>query len=205
MKHINDEQKLQQLLTQYNFKDIFGTTDMPFVLVSFEKGDDINHLLNPFHYLIFLLHSTSTIYHIQPDGTKITLYSGNDKLSCLGDMEFANPHVTQYEISIDKDCMAIALPLHTCRQELENNPRFLRWLCHSLSSKLNDSGRGNVENISLENAVLYHMKNNHNTLLHPGIVAEQLHCSRRQLQRILSKMVKDGILTKESKGLYHLK
>lgn len=120
-------------------------------------------------------------------------------------MEFANHAVTQYEISIDNNCEAIVLPLHTCRSKLENNPVFLRWLCHSLSTKLNDSGRGNVENISLENAVLYYLKNNRNTLCHPGIVAEQLHCSRRQLQRILSAMVKNSILIKQAKGLYRLK
>ena len=205
MKHINDEQKLQQLLNQYRFNDIFGTTNLPFYLVSFEKGDDINHLLNPSQYLIFLLDSSSTIYHIRADGSKITLYSGNDQLSCLGDMEFANPAATQFSISIDKNCLAIVLPLSECRNKLENNPLFLRWLCYSLSRKLDDSGRGNVENISLENAILYHMKVNHNTLQHPGIVAEQLYCSRRQLQRILSTMVKDGILIKKAKGLYHLK
>lgn len=205
MKHINDEQKLKQLLTQYNFNAIFGTTNLPFYLVHFEKGDDINHLLNPSQYLIFLLQSASTIYHIRPDGLKITLYSGNDRLCCLGDMEFANPEAVQYAISIDKDCLAIVLSLDTCRSNLENNPQFLRWLSYSLSCKLNESGRGNVENISLENAILYHMKINHNTLQHPGIVAEQLHCSRRQLQRLLSRMVKEGRLLKETKGVYHVK
>ena len=202
MKHINDDKKLQQLLTQYDFQSIFGTTNLPFFLVYFEKGDDINHLLNPSKYLIFLLQSTSAIYHIRADGTKITLFRGNDRLSCLGDMEFTNPTATQYEISIEKECLAIVLSLDTCRKDLENNTQFLRWLCYSLSSKLNDSGRGNVENITLENAVLYHMKNHHNTLQHPGIVAEQLHCSRRQLQRILNKLINEEKITKVRKGLY---
>lgn len=202
MKRIADQKKLQNILLHYGFQDIFGTLDLPFFLVEFERGDSVNSLLNPHDHLIFLLSGAASIYHVRSDGTTTVLYSSRNHFSCLGDMEFAKADSTQFETEITSDAMAVVLPLHTCRESLTANSTFLLWLLRSLAEKLDASGIGNVESISLDRAVLYFMRTHGGWLRKPGIAAGLLHCSRRQLQRILSRLQADGMIEKTGRGCY---
>lgn len=204
MKHLDGGTKLQNILNNYGFKDIFGTLDLPFFLVEFDKGDVVNDLMNPSENLIFLLNGSASIYHVRRDGTLIALYSSRTTMSCLGDLEFAKPDSTQFQVEITSETAAVVLPLASCRSKLESDTTFLRWLLRSLADKLDASGIGNIESTSLESAVLYYMRRHEGLLRKPGQAAALLHCSRRQLQRILASFQKKGIVVRTARGCYQL-
>jgi len=61
-----------------------------------------------------------------------------------------------------------------------------------------------AEFISLEDKLLHYIQYccHDGLLVHIGKASENLHCSRRQLQRVLRKLTEQGILEKTSKGVY---
>ena len=59
---------------------------------------------------------------------------------------------------------------------------------------------------SLEEKLLYYLQYTcpHNTLTNVEQTAAHIHCSRRQLQRLLKKLTDGGTLIKIKKGCYRL-
>ena len=107
--------------------------------------------------------------------------------------------------SIEISC--IVLPLGTAKEFLLDDNRFLRYLLTSVTEKLMLYSSSQSIFSTLEEAFLSYLSKRCPDQTFSGVekMAMQLHCSRRQLQRVLKKLLEEGRLTKLSKGSYRLR
>ena len=87
-----------------------------------------------------------------------------------------------------------------------SNNGFLTLICNSLSAKIGTKTTMETIPASLTKRVISYMKYkcDYGTLKGIEQAAFQLHCSARQLQRILNQSEADGLVKKIGKGTYKL-
>ena len=98
------------------------------------------------------------------------------------------------------------LSLYECRASLSNDRVFLRYVARSVAKKVALVLQADAVYATLEERFLHYMRQEcpHGTLLGVETAAVSLHCSRRQLQRVLKKLTEEGIIKKCDKGVYHI-
>jgi len=200
------ENTLEYYLNTSHIKDYFTDTSLlPFRLVTFEKGTFINNEADPMDHIVFILNGTLRIYNLREDDSIYQISFGSGFM-ILGDLEFALPEAEQYLIEVTKKATAIVLPLKTCRKQLENDPVFLMHLLQSVALKTTRISASLANPKGLEERLLWHIQYECNDETLNGVekACAHLQCSRRQLQRILKKLVSENTLIKTGKGRYRL-
>lgn len=101
-------------------------------------------------------------------------------------------------------CIAFSIEQH--RESLLSNNGFLALICGSLSAKIGMMTTIDAVPASLAERVISYMKYkcDHGTLKGIEHAAFHLHCSARQLQRILNQSESEGVVKKVGKGTYKL-
>ena len=101
----------------------------------------------------------------------------------------------------------ISFSIEKQREKLLSNNKFLLLICHSLSAKIGAMTTiDDAAPASLTERVFSYMKYKCENETLKGIeqAAFHLHCSARQLQRILNQSETDGLVRKLGKGTYKL-
>ncbi|MDO5110111.1 MAG: hypothetical protein Q4D59_09295, partial [Erysipelotrichaceae bacterium] len=101
------------------------------------------------------------------------------------------------------NCIAVNLNSH--RSMLKNDPVFLSFLLTSVTEKLSRATSYMLEPEDLRERTIYYIKHaDHQTLKGVASAASYLHCSKRQLLRILKMLQEEGKIIKTGKGVYRL-
>lgn len=196
---------LQKYLKKYKIPDMFDTTDIEYYLLHFNKGEQIISPLKKLNQILFHVEGTAHIYGIRMDGSysPVTVQT---PLTIYGDMEFATGQISTFFVEAQNDVLCIAISLLQYEEVLRNDVRFLNGLLKSVADKLSNASSIETASTSLEERLLFLMENFcedgcihsvNDTIMH-------LRCSRRQLQRVLSKLCEDGRIEKVGKGHYRL-
>lgn len=203
MQMINNPKMLAQILETQGLH--FRTMPPVLHLFRFEKGELLCQPLNPLEQFLLIIEGHITIYSITSDGDmRYITRSGSGTL--LGDMEFncADCQILYAEAMTPVLCLSI--PFHENRSILENDPEFLRFVMRHLTKKLSQSSQLDAIVQTLENKILLYLK-----IIEPSHeirsvneTMQVLHCSRRQLQRVLKKLCDEKKLIKTERGHYHL-
>ena len=129
-----------------------------------------------------------------------------DGFTCIGDMEFCGKRDDTHQIEARTTALCIVLPLASTKELLLNDNRFLRYLLNSVTEKLMLYSSSQSNFSTLEESFLSYLSERCPDQTFSGVekMAMQLHCSRRQLQRVLKKLLEEGQLVKLSKGSYRL-
>ena len=169
-----------------------------------EKGERLD-ILNPEEYLSFLVNGSIEISANRADGTSYPI-GYLDSFTCIGDMEFCGKRDDTHQIEARTTALCIVLPLGTAKEFLLDDNRFLRYLLTSVTEKLMLYSSSQSNFSTLEEAFLSYLSKRCPDQTFSGVekMAMQLHCSRRQLQRVLKKLLEEGQLVKLSKGSYRL-
>ncbi|MDO4466855.1 MAG: Crp/Fnr family transcriptional regulator [Bacillota bacterium] len=195
----------KEILEKYNIHDYFTTLDIPMELKTYQKGDLLVSPQFPSENMIILLYGTIHIYGIHEDGSyySVTIH---EKCKVVGDIEFVNGKHPSDFVEADSEILAIEIPMPYCRNVLSNDVKFLNLLLKSLVSKM-EKNFYQEKYINLEDKVLRYLQSEceNGILTDVGIVANKLHISRRQFQRILKKFCDQGTIEKLQKGRYQLK
>ena len=87
---------------------------------------------------------------------------------------------------------------------LEQDVCFLRFLLRSITEKLEQSAHTEAVGGTLEDRLLHWMdfRCPDGKLTKIGETAALLHCSTRQLQRVLRQLTETGVLLRTGKGVY---
>ena len=192
-----------EYVKRYGISRFFDTRDLPFFLIRYEKGETIVHPTEHTRYLQFVVEGTVGIYSIRRDGSQFPIAS-SDEFMMLGDVEFVNQSLPALFAEAKSDTAAVALSLDENKPVLDRDLAFLHYTLRSLVKKIELSTMNEAEFISLEDKLLHYIQYccHDGLLVHIGKASENLHCSRRQLQRVLRKLTEQGILEKTSKGVY---
>lgn len=205
MRKINDAELLQSYIETYEIQTLFDTQDLTFCLYEYERGEVLNFIMDSTEHLLFLVDGEAQIYSVREDGSRYPLCYITP-LTLLGDMEFCGEHSLPFLVEATKKASCVELSLHSCRDRLLNDNTFLRYLLGSITRKNALTIRFDASFATLEERFLYYLSHDcENGIMHGvEVAATYLHCSRRQLQRILKQLTKQGRIEKCGKGIYRL-
>ena len=205
MREIRDPETIQQWIETSRIQENFDTPDLPFRLYEYESGEMLVSPFKEFRELLFVVKGRVDIYGIKDNGNIIPINARKDWM-ILGDMEFCRKSRAQYHAEAKDQVVCLALPLESCRSELERDVRFLHTLLDSVSEKMELSSLLESSADTIEERVLFYMRNMcpNGELRGVDETTLKLRCSRRQLQRVLRKLCEEGKVEKIGKGCYRL-
>lgn len=175
-------------------------------LVEFEKGEILNDPLESLSRFYIIVRGSVSIYSLTEDGS-IRYISKAGSGTLMGDMEFSGAGNPSFYIEAAETVLCLAMPFRENRSSLENDPVFLRFVLGQLAGKLSLSTVMTASAQTLEEKVLFFLgkvQTNHE-ISSVNQSLQALHCSRRQLQRVLKKLCQEGRLVKTGRGCYRLK
>ena len=174
-------------------------------MIEYEQGETIINPLEKTSYIQFVVEGTLLISFIDLEG-KQTIVSQSEELCILGDMEFVDDLNPMFFAEAKTNVKTIALSLKKYKEGLNQDLQFLHTLLNSIASKLKQSSTNQFVYQSVEERFLYYMRYYcHGTLKSIKEATSYLHCSQRQLQRVLKKLCDEEIIVREGKGKYEIK
>ncbi|MDO4460384.1 MAG: cyclic nucleotide-binding domain-containing protein [Clostridia bacterium] len=205
MKIIQDKALLQSYLEKYNIGSYFDTENLNFQLIKYDKGNMLTMTQTKLKYFLFVVAGKFKIYGINEDGSIFSV-AREDKFTFLGDIEFAGGKCSEFDTEALTDVICVALSYDDYAEIFHRDVKFLNFILKKMSDSMERNSAIELPSQSIENKLI-----NYLTIIEPsheinGIekTLTQLRCSRRQLQRVISKMCTEGKLIKTGKGRYVL-
>lgn len=206
MEYVQDEQLLRTILEQQGILDRFETAGLRFRLIRYGKHELICGPEKPLEQLLFLVKGSVWVYSLREDGSSVSISRGVGR-TVLGTMEFARKGLPAFYTETREETLCAALPLEENRAALEQDRVFLRFVMGHLAEMIITSAMiGHGEQPVEERLLVFLRDIQPDHALH-GISSGlmQLHCSRRQLQRVVKKLCQEGVLERFGKGSYRLR
>ena len=205
MERVFDKEQIAACIAKSKYHAVLDSLNIDFYLIKYEKGEFV---CSPFQSeLLFQIveQGSINIYFIRDDGTRYSLSNGTTDYF-LGDMDIFYPKNSNIYAEAAESLTCIAFSIETYKEMLLLSNRFLALICISLSAKIGAMTTMDAAPASLTERVISYMryKCEDKTLKGLEKAAFHLHCSARQLQRILNKSEAAGSVKKIGKGTYRL-
>ena len=202
MKKIYNISKIAEALDSCIYADTLRSLQVPFFLIEYESGESVSN----YNYFQVVISGNLSISFIRDDGSAYSLSNGG-KDYIIGEMDLfvaGDGNVLAEAIS---SLLTIAIDTVQYKDKLLHNIAFLQLMATTLANKIRTITNADAAPSSLSERTLNYMKFKCNDHILSGIenTAFRLHCSPRQLQRILNQFEKDNVVTKIGKGRYVMK
>ena len=206
MERIRKQEKLSALLEKSGVEKYFDTTGLKFEGFFYRKGELLEDPSSSGQYLKMIVNGDVSIYFIREDGSTYSLGFSKGRF-LLGDLQFflKNDEAPCFaEALTDVECLALSLPRY--RKILQSDLRFLNLIGTVLAEKLQNFTINTAESQTLEERVINYLKYYCKGGELSGLerTAFRLHCSGRQLQRVLNRLEEQQLVKKCGKGRYLL-
>lgn len=205
MKKIFEADLAAAYLQNSRYGPVLNHLCVDWFLTRYEKGELVTSpfLNEPLFQIV--VQGALNIYFIRSDGARYSLSSG-EKDYILGDTEVFYPQNDSVytEAAEPLTCLSLSIVRH--RDILLASPEFLRMVGESLSAKIKAIAAMDAAPSSLTERVLSYMQYKCDDGVLKGLEqgAFYLHCSPRQLQRIMNQCEQNGLVKKIGKGAYVL-
>lgn len=205
MERIYDKERIADCIAKSSYQSMLNTLEISYCVIHYKKGEFV---CSPFqNELLFQIveQGSINIYFIRDDGTRYSL--SNATTGCfLGDMDLFYPKNSSIYAQAAENVTCISFSIETYREQLLSNCKFLELICSSLSAKIAAITTIDAAPSSLTERLMSYMQYKcvDNTLKGIEQAAFHLHCSARQLQRILNQCETAGLVQKLGKGTYRL-
>ena len=205
VKKIYDPAAVAAYLSQSRHRAVLEGLGIPLFAVQYAPGELVTTPYADETLFQVVAQGALTIYFIRDDGARYALSSG-EKDYILGDMDLFCAAGGSVYTEAAGPLVCLALSIDANRQALLQDNRFLRLLCSSLSAKIGAIAALDAAPASLAERVLVYMQYKCEDGVLKGVekAAFHLHCSARQLQRILTRCAQEGRVRKIGKGPYRL-
>lgn len=205
MERIYDKEKIAACIAKSKYHDVLDSLDIDFYLIKYEKGEFVSSPFQNEPLFQIVEQGSINIYFIRDDGTRYSLSNGTADYF-LGDMDIFYPKSSNIYAEAAENLTCISFPLEKYKDTLLSNNKFLLLICNSLAAKIGAITTIDAAPASLTERVISYMqyKCNNKTLKGIEQAAFHLHCSTRQLQRILNQSETTGLVKKIGKGTYQL-
>lgn len=203
MQEIHDPEYLQAIY-QAN-QHCFQSPPPVMRLLRFEKGEFLSHPYKPLHQFLLVVEGAICVYNIQ-DSSRFLGIASSGAGTLLGEFEFLSSTYQPFYTKAVEPVLCLSLPFEENRTALKNDPVFLWYVLTTVVEKKEMSSRLLFTAQSLEERVLLLLQNPQfgNRIEHLNDALMNLHCSRRQLQRVLKKLCDSGQLIRTGRGCYQL-
>lgn len=205
MQEIFDENLKENYLKKYHIENIFDTSYLEFQLFRYDVGEFMSNTRSPLKYLKFIVEGKWDIYSVSSEG-KTNLIKSSDTFAVMGDIEFFSGMETGNLQEVRETVYSLELSLDKYRTVLLDDNNFLRFLCRGITQKVLGTVNGISNRATLEEQLLHYMhyECKEKRIANVEETAFRLNHSRRQLQRVLKKLVQQKVLEKEGRGQYRL-
>lgn len=205
MEVISDPCALQGYIEREQIWEHFDSRPQGFQLLRYQKGELLTAPFWPLGHFLFIIRGGIKIYGLREDGSSFFISRGVHG-ALLGDMEFVRKECPSFYTEALEEVLCIALPIEENREILQRDSRFLRYLLSCMSEKVFLFSMIGRSAQPVEDKLLTFLRELQPDHMLHGIDASllQLHCSRRQLQRVVKKLCEQGKLKKAGKGKYRL-
>ncbi len=203
MQKITDREKLKKCLEQPDVRRYFSRDlDEFFQLMSSRPGEQIIFQGVRSDYLYFLLSGRCKVSAVMENGRTV-IVSSLAAPCLIGEIELINQDVP-FSVEGLSETLLLALPVEVCRQRLLANPDFLLQLCCDLVGKerTNAIKLAHYVSFPLENRLARFLLDNSTDdglEIRKTVIAESLGVSYRHLEKVMSDLVTDGILSKRGR------
>ena len=205
MKKFFDPDTIRAYLTKSRYRSVLENLQIDLFLMQYEKGELVTAPFQEETLFQIVVQGSLNIYFIRDDGARYSLSSGEMDY-ILGDTEVFYPQSDSVytEAAEPLTCLTFSIDRH--RDILLDSTGFLRMAGGSLSAKIKAIAAMDAAPSSLTERVLSYMKYKCEDGVLRGLEQEafHLHCSSRQLQRILNQCEQEGMIEKIGKGTYRL-
>ncbi len=206
MKIIQDMQKIQKYTDRYTLLEQMHREGFVFQMQQYDRHELVTRADMKIKYLQFVVSGTIQIYGVRTDGTQFPVGRG-DGFTILGDVEIMGPEKSMFLVEAMTEVICLAIPFEEKKEELLSCNILMRYLLASVSDKMVRFMDSQAQGADLREKLLYYLQNeceNHEICgIETAIYA--LHCSRRQIQRVLSQLCTEGKLIHAGRGKYILK
>lgn len=203
METINNQKKIDAYIEKRRLRELFGSEMPRCYLRHYAPGELLTTPFSPSQYLQFVVDGDLLLYNMPDEESTVMLQTNYNEVRLLGDMELLDNKFTPLFVEAKTDVYTLAFHLEAYRQQLLNDPVFLRYLCLSLAKKLNGAVMSSMRvplrqlvNLSLKKAEIGAEITNIARLAH------SLNVSPRQLLRVLKEYCELGVLEHTKKGVY---
>ncbi|HAX72274.1 MAG TPA: hypothetical protein DCY20_01985 [Firmicutes bacterium] len=205
MRKIFNKETVESYIQNCIYRNILEELPIELFLVQYEEGEFVSSPLQSEELFQIVVEGSLSIYFIRNDGTKYSLSSGKTDY-IIGDMDFFRQPNNNIYAEASESLTCIALSINKNRDLLLNNTNFMRFIANSLSDKIGIITTLDAEPTSLRERVISYMKYKCDSGILKGMeqAAFHLHCSPRQLQRVMNDCEHDGLVNKIGKGSYQL-
>ena len=205
MKKIYDKKAIAEAIENSAYREVLESLNVPMFICEYENGEMVVAPYLENNLFLITISGSLSIYFIRNDGSSYHLaYSDID--SFLGDDELFDSinHGVYGEASGTLRCLAFSVK--DSKKALLKNAVFLKVLAKTLSERFKFIALQEAVPSSLSERVIAYMTYISEDKAIKGIekTAYQLHCSSRQLQRILNDLEISGTVRKVGKGSYVL-
>ena len=176
MQRIYDKKEIAARIAGSKYRAVFDTLDAAFYLINYEKGELVSSPFQSEPLFQIVEQGAVNIYLIRDDGTRYSLSNGTAD-HFLGDMELFYPRSSNIYAEAAESLTCISFSIEKHRERLLSNNKFLSYMKYKCDEE---------------------------TLKGIEEAAFHLHCSARQLQRILNQSEAAGVVKKLGKGTYRL-
>lgn len=199
LKKIYDLVRIDEALHSCEHGELLRSLRVPLLLIQYEAGECVSN----YGYLQIVLNGQLSISYIRDDGSAYSLSIGG-KNYIIGEVDFLADAENHVIAEAAAPLLTLAIDTGTHRQLLLNNAAFLRLLAETLAGKIVTITNSDAAPSSLAERVGNYIRYKCENCTLSGIekAAFRLHCSSRQLQRILNKLEKDHQIIKIGKGRY---
>lgn len=205
MERIYDKKRIAAYIAKSKYHAVLDSLDVEFYLIKYEKGEFVSSPFQKECLFQIVEQGSINIYFIRDDGTRYSLSNGTADYF-LGDMDIFYPKSSNIYAEAAENLTCISFSIEKYRKILLSSNKFLQLMCNSLSAKIGAMTTMDVAPASLRERVISYMKYKCDDETLKGIerAAFHLHCSARQLQRILNQSEAAGLVEKLGKGTYKL-
>ena len=206
MIEIKDQMEIEKYLNKHNIRDLFDTKDLPFQLIRYEAGEIVDLYRPQEKYLKFIVEGSVAADEIDIHGNTKRLMVESD-LAFWGEVEICGRSFPNHIREAIETLYCIELPIEPLHDILFQDLKFMQYLVTRMSYSIYSlTNTVAYINYDIEDRLIYYAKYmclNH-TFSGMDATATSLQCSRRQLQRVVSKLLDENKLIKIGSGTYQL-
>ncbi|MBR3401992.1 MAG: Crp/Fnr family transcriptional regulator [Parasporobacterium sp.] len=204
MKRTYDKRKIQAALEQTGLNQCLKTIDPGIMICDYAPGELVISPLKPSQNILFLLEGDASVYILDDNGTMLVAARERPG-GMIGDPELFLENYQSVYVEARTGFRVLALPYELCLREIRINERFTHFLIRQIL--LREGRKREIDYTGdTREKVLFYIRNICPNQCTPNItgIADTVHCSYRQVQRIVSDLCEEGILVRIGKGKYRL-
>ncbi|MBQ9031403.1 MAG: Crp/Fnr family transcriptional regulator [Parasporobacterium sp.] len=179
--------------------------DSGIMICEYNPGELVISPLQQSKDLLFLLEGEASVYVLDEEGSMLVAARETAGVM-IGDPELFLKNYQSVYVEAKTKLRVLKFPYELCLSQIRTNETFTHFLIRQILIRENRKRQIDHTVKSNKEKILFFIQNmcQNQCITSISKVADSIHCSYRQVQRLIREMVDEGILVRTGKGKYSL-